>query len=393
AAEAQKLFLQARQLPGSQTLMGAGPALLERQGTPVTVSAPEPAREKASQSEAEAKQLVALPAHEVATPTPEAAARMGAKAGGVQYAMGSALVQPGAAAAERFGCAEPTTTGHREVKAALRMRRLQRMTQMGKCTIVELRRSFLAGARNKAIVEQAVDGDGHRPDLSITIEELERRFRIVLRQLPADAFQEAVGVLTERVVCAMDPTWWLGGVQWPAVVAALALLCHGNLDTRLRLAFEALLFSATGSPVAMDGSPSVPSAMASQHIRYLKSVLDAPLDGSLQLVPSPSSSAEPVDLHKYKSMLQKAFPFLVLVERLEQVEHTPQSMACSVCAGAVQGPYFTCLNVYPKFSLCCHCYASGMIPVRFQGHQSFIFREHMEEPIAGRFFKFVTGWR
>lgn len=103
---------------------------------------------------------------------------------------------------------------------------------MHQTSVIELRKRFLAGAKANASIEERV----------ITLESTERRLRALLGHVASETFQEAISTITRRIVCVMDPSWWLGGVDWGTVVAALALLAPGNLQVPIPRAHPALQF-------------------------------------------------------------------------------------------------------------------------------------------------------
>jgi hypothetical protein len=302
------------------------------------------------------------------------------------------------------------------MRSALHVRKLQRRTHMGEVDAYSLRSWFLKsvskdnlsrGNNNDNNNNNSNNNNNNSDDRLMSLEAVEIRFREVLAHLPQNTFQEAVAALTKGLVTAMDPSWWLGGVDWGLVVAALGLLSSGPLPTRARLAFEALMWSATGTTVAADGHRTVPVVTAAAHLRKLAACLNHPShplppDFEAALVGNSAkgenaNASLPVTQEEYLTLLlDVTLPHLRTAALLDR-HHLHLTFDCGACEREVRGVKFECVNVRwgegrGKLSLCARCYANGWLPRPARGHLVYVFEERKALPVAARLINYITGW-
>lgn len=262
----------------------------------------------------------------------------------------------------RFRGVNARTTPRELLASALDIREFQRCTRFNRCDV--------ANVMNQTLLHVSSSHDG-TPEKLIRKEALEKVIRRLLHFLKPEAYQGAMKLVNEKVLSVLDSTG-SGRVDLGLVLAVLALVCGGSLDSRKRAAFHALVFRSSRT---IDGEISKQDAK--QYLKVLRTAylqLQGETDRDETIGNEGHTS---LSFPEFVQMLDDpdcGFGILKTLAKLEVEDHVRHvRRSCSVCCYPIIGPRFKETKL--KFSLCSLCYSTGKVPSSAKHEEVFYFKE------------------
>lgn len=284
------------------------------------------------------------------------------------------------APSSRFARANRTTATPTQVKWALEIRAVQKVTKLGICTPVELLRE--ASDSNLPDQRGSVAGGEGKIVRKANVEKIFRR--LLDNFTTAQTFAQAMKFINQRMLAVLDQDE-NGTVDLGKVLAVVAMLSATTTDTRVHTAYDILLWRAKKKE---DGQ--LPRAHARNFFRELRLVYKPSSVDAATIPAAVATSADPdlISRQEFAAMFESddGFNYLPTFQRIEEFERVRHhGLKCAATGYNIVGPRFQCTN--GNFSLCASSYAEQMVPDRGKNLEQYIFKEVCKEEMPTKLSK------
>mmetsp|Transcript_24516 Transcript_24516/g.46494 ORF Transcript_24516/g.46494 Transcript_24516/m.46494 type:complete len:802 (+) Transcript_24516:149-2554(+) len=271
----------------------------------------------------------------------------------------------------RFARANHATSTPTQVKWALEIRAVQKMTRLGVCLPVALRRE----ASDSNLPEDRRVGSPVGEGKIVRKANVEKIFRRLLdNHTNPQSFAQAMKHINQRMLAVLDKDE-NGTVDLGKVLAVVAILCGAPMEDRKRAAYDIMLWRARKE----DGQ--LPRSHAIGFFRDLHMVYKPKHESMDSIPPVQASGDEGISHQEFSAMFednQIGFNYLQTLETLENYDRVRHhGMKCNVSGYNIVGPRFYCTN--GNFNLCATTYAEMQVPLKGQKLEQYIFEEYALE--------------
>ena len=257
-----------------------------------------------------------------------------------------------------FARANTTTSTPAQVKWALEIRAVQKVTRLGVCLPVALRRE----ASDSNLPDERRGGSGSPGGGSegkiVRKANVEKIFRRLLDNVTTpETFSQAMKHINQRMLAVLD-TDENGTVDLGKVLAVVALLCGAPMEDRKRTAYDILLWRAKKE----DGQ--LPRGHALGYLRDLALVYKPHGAVLPKAQPEAIGDADGISHQEFSAMFEDdtiGFNYLSAMVKMEETDRfRHHGMKCAVMGYNIVGPRYHCTN--GNFSLCAASYAEMKLP-------------------------------
>eukprot|EP00899_Mesostigma_viride_P005469 jgi/Mesvir1/14923/Mv05516-RA.1 len=235
------------------------------------------------------------------------------------------------------------------ISVALEMRGMQGATGMQEIKIAQLKAIL---AERKALGRPGLK---HSP---VGVERLLHSSFVSLESFTPRQFMETMKILNVKVVqkmpVASEEPDGAALLDVTLFLAAIAAICSGTREERIRFMFECL---------ATKAGQEMQAYMQDMHV-LVGLLQDVYLPKHIQPYPTvlEDNAADLGSFLRLSALMDLAFPFLQGLEKLEQFDKVVHKVKDAVTGLVIQGPLYQCINKGCDFALSAETYSQGKVP-------------------------------